>query len=170
MRKKIVLLCCMLLMLCSCGKREQTVDKPDNNVKTEGRDLKELEKKMLEADSTLPEMVVVHGSDKDAAQNFTGLSDIDYDRVDDYFYAYSKKGGAEEVAVIRMKSKEDISPMMDSIHAHLKDRKGTMEEYEPDKVGMIDKAVVTYEENEVAMIISDRSGLVQEQFKSKKSE
>lgn len=157
--KRVAVLCCALFLLGGCGKTSQ----PANSAKV--RDLKTMEKEMLEADKTLPEMDVVRGSDKDAEDNFTVLSDFDYDRVEDYFYAYSKTGSAEEIAVIRLKDKDDVALMMDAIHAHLEDRKGTMEEYSPEQVDCVDKAVVTYEGNDVAMIVSEKNGLVQEKFK-----
>lgn len=163
MKKGLVLVFCAMLFLCGCGKKNEPA------MSTERKDLKTMETEMMEADKTLPEMVVVHGSDDDAEQNFTAFSDLDYDRVEDYFYAYAKDGGAEEIAVIRMKSADDVSPMMDSINVHLKDRKGTLEEYEPDKVYLVDNAVVTFEGNDVAMIISDRNGLMLEKFKSDKA-
>ena len=87
-----------------------------------------------------------------------------------YFYAYAKDGSASEIAVIRMKDESDIAPMMDSINAHLKTRRGTMQEYKPEQVDLIDKAVITYEGNDVALIVSEKNGLVQKEFKSEKTE
>lgn len=161
-KRRVALLCCTVFLLSGCGNTSQ----PSDSAKL--RDLKTMEAEMLEADKTLPEMDIVRGSDKDAEDNFTVLSDFDYERVEDYFYAYSKTGSAEEIAVIRLKDKDDVAPMMDAIHAHLEDRKGTMEEYSPEQVDCVDKAVITYEGRDVAMIVSEKNGLVQEKFKLEK--
>lgn len=163
MRRILLFICCAVL-LCSCGKTTSS------SKKVEGKDLSKLETAMLGADPTLPEMVIVRGTEEDAELNFTALSDLDYDRVSDYFYAYAKDGSANEIAVIRMKDESDIAPMMDSINEHLKTRKGTMQEYNPEQVGLIDKAVITYEGNDVALIVSEKNGLVQKEFKSEKTE
>ena len=159
MKKIVVLLCCTVILLCGCGKEKETAKK------VQGKDLKQLETAMLKADTTLPEMVTVRGSDKDAELNFTALSDLEYDRISDYFYAYAKDGSAEEIAVVKLKDEVDVAPMMDSINQHLKDRKGSLQEYAPDQVGLVDQAVVTYEGNDVVMIVSKKSGLVQKEFK-----
>lgn len=163
MRRILLFVCCAVL-LCSCGKTTSSTKK------VEGKDLSKMETAMLGADPTLPEMVIVRGNEEDAELNFTALSDLDYDRVADYFYAYAKDGSASEIAVIRMKDESDIAPMMDSVNAHLKTRRGTMQEYKPEQVDLIDKAVITYEGNDVALIVSEKNGLVQKEFKSEKTE
>lgn len=158
MMKRMLLFVCCAVLLCGCGKTTSP------SKKVEGEDLSKMEKAMLGADTTLPEMIVVRGTEEDAELNFTALSDLDYDRVEDYFYAYAKDGSASEIAVVRMKDVNDITPMMDSINKHLKTRRGTMEEYKPEQVELIDKAVVTYEGNDVALIVSEKNGLVQKEF------
>ena len=163
MKRMLLFLCCAVLF-CSCGKTTSP------SKKVEGEDLSKMEKTMLGADPTLPEMVIVRGTDKDAELNFTALSDLDYDRVEDYFYAYAKDGSANEIAVVRMKDVNDITPKMDSINQHLKTRRGTMAEYKPEQVELIDKAVVTYEGNDVALIVSEKNGLVQKEFVPEKKE
>ncbi|KAI4444982.1 hypothetical protein C823_008004 [Eubacterium plexicaudatum ASF492] len=87
------------------------------------------------------------------------MSDLSYDLVDSYFYAYAANGTAEEIAVIKLKDKSDASSMMQSIHDHIETRQGTFQEYDPEQAVMTEKAVVTREGNYIALIISSKTDL-----------
>ncbi len=119
---------------------------------------------MLKVDTTLPEMVEKSSQDADAKDNFFFLSDLDYSKVDSYFYAYADAGTAEEIAVIKLKDKSDAAAMMDSLHKHVESRQGTFEEYDPEQVPLTQDAVVTREGRYVALIVSKKNGLVQKKF------
>lgn len=155
-----VLLAAMLTMAAACGSTEAK-DTPDTAVS-----ITQLQETMLSADTTLPEMTKISSDDEQAELNFTFLSDLSYDLVDSYFYAYATEGTAEEIAVIKLKDKSDASSMMEALHDHIKSRKGTFQEYDPAQVSMTEKAVVTREGNYIALIISSKNGLVQKAFES----
>lgn len=152
----LTLVCLLCLVACA--------DKED----VEGKrvDLAALQTAMLESDTKLPEMTVITDKDEDAKRNFAILSDLEYDRVDEYFYAYAKDGSAEEIAVIHLKDSEDAAVAMQKLHDHVDKRIGTFREYSPDYVQMLEKAVVTRSGGYVTMIVSSQNGLVQETFKS----
>lgn len=145
------------LMLSACGSKDASDS--ENSVA-----VSELQKNMLAADTTLPEMVLVSDADEQADLNFSYLSDLSYDLVDSYFYAYAKEGTAEEIAVVKLKDKGDAATMMDSLHEHIKQREGTFQEYDPQQVEMVEKAVVTRQGDYVTLIISQKNGLVQKAF------
>lgn len=155
-----VLLTAMLTMAAACTS-SGSGDAPDASVS-----MSQLQETMLSADTTLPEMTKVSSEDKQADLNFTYLSDLNYDLVDSYFYAYATEGTAEEIAVIRLKDKSDVSSMMQSIHEHIKNRQGTFQEYDPEQAVLTEKAVVTRQGNYIAMIISPKNGLVQKAFEA----
>ena len=73
---------------------------------------------------------------------------------------------AEEIAVITLKDEADVAELMESLHTHLKNRKGTMQAYAPDQVSMLEDAVITYKKNCVVLIVSEKSGVVQRAFES----
>lgn len=125
-----------------------------------------LQETMLSADTTLPEMTKISSDDEQADLNFTYLSDLDYALVDSYFYAYATEGTAEEIAVIKLKDKNDVTSMMQSMHDHIENRQGTFQEYDPEQAVMTEKAVVTREGNYIALIISSKNGLVQKAFEN----
>jgi len=148
----------IFLFITACGK-----DAADSAPAVSLSDLLET---MLAADTTLPELTKISSEDEQAELNFSYLSDLSYDLVDSYFYVYAKEGTAEEIAVIRLKDKNDAASMMQSLKEHVTLRKGTFEEYSPEQVGMAEKAVVTREGAYVALIISEKNGLVQKAFQS----
>lgn len=152
-----ILLVAMAMLLSGCGGKSTEAGKADVAIS-------DLQKNMLAADTTLPEMVIVSDSTDQADLNFSYLSDLSYDMVDSYFYAYAKEGTAEEIAAIKLKDKDDVASMMDSLHEHVKQREGTFQEYAPDQVEMTKNAVVVRHENYIALIISKKNGLVQKTF------
>ncbi len=155
-----VLLTAMLTMAAACGSTDA------KNAQDTTISITQLQETMLSADTTLPEMTKTSSDDEQAELNFTYLSDLNYDLVDSYFYAYATEGTAEEIAVIKLKDKSDASSMMQALHEHVKNRKGTFQEYDPEQVDLTEKAVVTREGNYIALIISSKNGLVQKAFES----
>ncbi|MDE6970303.1 MAG: DUF4358 domain-containing protein, partial [Eubacterium sp.] len=142
-----VLLAAMLTMTSACGNKG-TDNSPETSVS-----ISSLQETMLSADTTLPEMTKVSSEDAQAELNFAYLSDLSYDLVDAYFYAYATEGTAEEIAVIKLKDKNDASAMMKAMHDHIESRQGTFQEYDPEQLGMTEKAVVTREGSYIALII-----------------
>lgn len=154
-----LLLAALTLAACFGCSGETEPDGPDI-------DLAAMQKAMLDVDTTLPEMVVKSSADTDAKDNFFFLSNLDYSKVDEYFYAYADAGTAEEIAVIKLKNKSDAAAMMDSLHDHVKARQGTFEEYDPEQVPLTEAAVITREGRYVVLIVSKKNGLVQNTFQS----
>ncbi len=155
-----IMLTAILVMTTACGGTN-TASSSKSDIS-----ISDLEEKMLAADTTLPEMTRISSEDEQAELNFTYLTDLSYDMADAYFYAYAADGTAEEIAVIRLKDKNDTAAMMDALHDHIAQRQGTFQEYAPEQVRMTEKAVVTRHGNYVALIISTKNGLVQKAFQS----
>lgn len=132
----------------------------------EGPDLDpaELLLAMMEADTTLPEMVTKSSGDAGAKDNFFYLSDLDYGKVEAYCYTFADAGTAEEMAVVKLKDKSDAAAMMESLHQHVEARQGTFEEYDPEQVPLTENAVVTREGRYVALIVSKKNGMAQKEF------
>ena len=161
-RKFTALVCVLLLTACMAGCGAQTTAQEAGAAV----DMQALQESMLAADTTLPEMKVVTGDDEQAELNFTAFSDLDYDRVKDYFYAYAADGDSQEIAVVQLKDAGDAAALMNSMKDHLEDRRGALTAYAPDQLPLVDHAVVKQKGNLVAMIISEKSGLVQQAFEA----
>ena len=149
----IVLLC---FSLSGCGNNKETT--------VQQIDIDKLQETMLAADETLPKMQVSNSKDENADLNFSSLSDMDYNRIADYFYAYAKNGTAEEIAVIQLKDSKDEAILMQSLQKHVDSRIKTLQEYNPEQVTMAEKAVITRKSDCVTLIISEKNGLVQKAF------
>lgn len=89
----------------------------------------ELQKVMLAADSSLPEMISVTSDADDATKLFSYLSDFPYDKVQSFLLSYSATGKADEIAVIATKSPEDAAEAAKTLHAHLESRIKLFQQY-----------------------------------------
>ena len=161
-RKFTALVCVLLLTagIAGCGG-EETMQENGTAV-----DMQTLQESMLAADTTLPEMKVATSDDEQAELNFSAFSDFEYDRVQSYFYAYAADGGSQEIAVVELKDASDAAALMNTMQDHLEDRRGALTAYAPDQLPLVDHAVIKQKGNCVAMIISEKSGLVQQAFEA----
>ena len=88
-KNKILIIAVVLLIFLSASGGSA-----DNSDSSKMIPVSKLKDAMIAADTTLPELVTVSGSDEQAELNFSYLSDISYDLIEDYFYAYAKDGSA----------------------------------------------------------------------------
>ena len=156
------LVCVLMLAADAVGCGGKTEQKTDVAV-----DMQALQEAMLAADTTLPEMKVVTSEDEQAELNFSAFSDFSYDRVQSYFYAYAADGGSQEVVVVQLKDASDAAALMNTMKAHLEDRKGTLSVYAPDQLPLVDHAVIKQKGSLVTMVIAEKSGLIQQAFEAK---
>jgi predicted small secreted protein len=142
--KRITILWALLLalLLTACG---------GTGASTEGKDPIELGQAMSEAAEDLPAMSTVSSQDDDGADLFRYLSDLDYDKVDGYYFSYASAGTAEEIAVIRLKSADDADEAKASLERHREDRLGIFEFYSPDQVPMAEDGVIQSQGNMVVL-------------------
>ncbi|MGN0344753.1 MAG: DUF4358 domain-containing protein [Lachnospiraceae bacterium] len=160
---KLTVLACVLLLtagIAGCGS-EETMQENGAAV-----DMQALRESMLAADTTLPKMKVATSDDEQAELNFSAFSDFAYDRVQSYFYAYAADGGSQEIAVVELKDAGDAAVLMNTMKDHLEDRRGALVAYAPDQLPLVDHAVIKQKGHCVAMIISEKSGLVQQAFEA----
>lgn len=120
---------------------------------------------MVAADTTLPEMICVTSEGEQAAADFTYLSNLDYKLIDEYFYVCAEAGTAEEIAVIKLKDKNQAVAAMDSLNEHMKARQGTFREYDPQQLPLAENPVIIHEGRYVALIVCEKNGLVQNVFR-----
>lgn len=154
-KRTVSLLCAVLcaLSLCACGGSSKQVSMYD------------LQKSMLAADSSLPEMKVT-GSWEDNAENaFSYISDMDYSKVSGYFLAYAADGMAYEIAVVQLKDKSDASAMVDSLKQHVHDRVQLYKTYEPEQTERAEAATVKADGSFVLLVMCGKQQEVETAFK-----
>ena len=156
-----VCLCGALLSFTAgCGGEKEPVDVQD----AQAVDMDELREAMLAADTTLPEMKLSTSEDEKGELNFTVFSDFDYKltALTQGLAAYAAEGGPQEIAVVELKEDGDAAALMNTLQDHLELRRGALGEYAPDQLAMVEHAVIKQYGRYVAMIIAEKSGLVQQ--------
>ena len=151
----IAMLLC--LTIASCGNESSEVDSVS---------LYSLQTSMLEADKDLPEMTSVSSSNDNAEDLFAFLSDFDYKKVEGFFLAYSSEGLADEIAVVRLKNKSDVSDMLKTLEDHVEGRKNLYASYQPDQVSRVENALIFDKGNYVVLIISKNQNSIKTSFEN----
>ncbi len=124
----------------------------------------ELEKAMLSADDTLPEMLSAGSWEENGEKTFPYLSDLDYNKIQDYFLAYASDGMAYEIAVIRLRDKADASAVEASLRTHLESRVRLYKTYEPEQMERAESALIKTEGSFVMLIMCDNAQEVENAF------
>ena len=156
MVKRIVCAMCaaiLALSLCACGEKTKSID------------MQELEKSMVGADKSLPEMKVTGSWEENAEKAFSYISDLEYNKIHGFFFAYAADGMAYEIAAVQLKDKSDASTMADSLREHVRSRVQMYKTYEPEQVQRAESAVVKNEGDCVLLIMSDAPQNAETAFK-----
>ena len=163
MKKLLCLLLALVLLLAGCAK-------PGSEPETETEaapmvSLYDLRKAMLAAQPGLPEMIAVSSSDENAAELFTYLSKLDYEKVEGYYLAYAADGRtANEFAVVCLKSEADIPALVTTLKAHIQDRVNLYKNYLPELVKPVSEAEIVTEGRYAALIMCEDQAAVKAAF------
>ena len=154
--KRIICVICAAVMafsLCACGSKTQSID------------MHELQKSMVDADKSLPEMKISGSWDENAEKAFSYISDMEYNKIHGFFLAYAADGMAYELAVVQLKDKSDAGEMEDSLNEHVQTRVRMYKTYEPEQVQRAENAVVKTIGDCVLLIMSDSPENAETAFK-----
>jgi hypothetical protein len=154
--KRIICVICALAMclsVCACGEKTQKID------------MYELQKSMVSADKSLPEMKISGSWDENAEKAFSYISDMEYNKIHGFFLAYAADGMAYELAVVQLKDKSDAGEMEDSLNEHVQTRVRMYKTYEPEQVQRAENAVVKTVGDCVLLIMSDSPENAETAFK-----
>ena len=144
------------LTLCSCSGESTPV--------AETADMEDLQKILLEADPSLPEMLSITGQVKDAEALFPYLSDLSYDKVTDFLLSYSSSGTSDEIAVIAVTDPADVEEAADTLRAHRDQRLALFKQYSPSEAERVAKALVFTWGQYAVLLICDGNADVQTAF------
>lgn len=128
-------------------------------------DMYELQKSMVSADKSLPEMKISGSWDENAEKAFSYISDMEYNKIHGFFLAYAADGMAYELAVVQLKDKSDAGEMEDSLNEHVQTRVRMYKTYEPEQVQRAENAVVKTVGDCVLLIMSDSPENAETAFK-----
>ena len=156
-----LMLACVCLLLCAaCASPAQTEEPEYEKIS-----VYDLRVDMLNADPSLPEMLVASSADKHPEEMFKYLSDIDYEKVEGFFLAYAADGMAYEVAAVVLKKKSDVSECERSLKNHVKGRVDLYKTYAPAEVTKAEQARVVTVGRCVALIMCDNKSAVESAMK-----
>ena len=68
--------------------------------------------------------------------------------------------------MVELEDAGDAAALMNTLKDHLEDRRGALAAYAPDQLTLIDHAVLKQKGSLVALIISEKSGLIQQAFEA----
>jgi hypothetical protein len=126
----------------------------------------DLNKAMCDATDKFTDMKYVSSSDSDADELFTNISDMDYSKVKGFFITYASNGtgNADEIAVIQVKSKNDLQTARDTLNAHLERRKALYATYDKSQSSKLEKGVVITYGDVAALIVGDDVSSIKDAF------
>lgn len=150
----LVLVALMVLPLAACGKKEEVKDV----------DFYELRTKMLEAGENLPDMQTASSADDNAAELLGYVSDMDYEKVSNFFVSYSSEGLTDEIVVIAVKNEDDAKEAKESLEKHLTHRKNLFANYSPVEGAKLENAILRVVGRYVYLIIADDRSAIEKAF------
>jgi hypothetical protein len=150
----LVLLLAVLLGGCGGGAVSDTVSMYD------------LRQAMEAADPSLPEMLNLSTNDGNAEEQFgNNITDMDYDKIDDFFVSYAKEGGkADEIIVIAVKDTNDLAEAKQALEDHRESRRKLLEQYEPEEVKRVEDGMIFTEKQYAVLLICENHDAVKQAF------
>lgn len=158
MRKRICLLITALIVLLSlaaCSK--------EGGVTTTAN-MEELQQAMLAAAPSLSETASTTGNADDAKETFCYVSDLPYEKVENFLLSYSTTGKADEIAVVAVKDPADVTKAADSLRAHVESRRNLFLQYGPAEAARVEKAQIFTKGQYAVLIICDDGPAVKTAF------
>ncbi|MCM1107079.1 MAG: DUF4358 domain-containing protein [Blautia sp.] len=149
-----IVLVLAMLFACGCGA------KPANPTVS----MYDLRVAMEEADDSLPSMLNASSAEENAKENFSHISEMDYEKVESFFVSYSEEGKADEIAVIAVKDSTDVKEAEESLKEHRTKRYKLLEQYEPEETKRIEDGLVFSSGQYAVLIICDNSSAVKRAF------
>ena len=119
--------------------------------------LTELADKVKEEDATLPSLSRADSSMEQGEDYFAYLSNLDYDKIENYCFDYATDGTAEEIAIIQLRDKADSEACKSSLEEHVHSRKTMYDAYKPEQSATVDKAKIIIKDAYVVLLISKDS-------------
>lgn len=152
----VILIIGIMLLQSGCGKNDKQFKDTVS--------MYDLRTSMLEACKDFPDMLCVSDEDDKAEDNFSYVSDMEYDKVEHYFLGYSKEGKADEIVVLALNSGDDVDDAKKTLEDHRDSRVKLLEQYEPEETARVKDAMIFTEQQYAVMIISNDNDAVKKAF------
>ena len=168
MRKNTAVLLCAVMAACLAAGCQNGAQRSEGSTgKTaqseQSADLSGLRDKMLAA-AELPEMLSVTDKSSRPERKLATITDIDYQKTDGFFIDYAADGTAYEIAVIALKSADDMPSLEKSLRSHIQKRTEQYRYYAPGQVTRAESAKVVSDGKRAALIMCDDVKAVEKAF------
>jgi len=149
----LALLLCLCLAACTGGTSADV-------------SLYDLNKAMSSATDKFDTMKYASAADGNEVDTFSHISKMDYGKVKDFciYYAENGTGNADEIAVINVKNKSDVSEAAASLNAHLEERKSLYATYDTSQIPKLEKGKVVTYGSVAALIVADDTQKIENAF------
>ena len=118
----------------------------------------------MRAAARWPELLSIRSGDSREQKGFAAISDMDYERVDDFSLLYAADGSAYELAVIRLKDETDMKELEGSLGSHIESRVSQYRFYDAEQAPRAESAVVVTKGRYAALIMCDDIAAVRTVF------
>ena len=158
MFKRIIAVISALLIctcFCSCSaKNENAVS------------LYDLKNVMAASTDKFSDMTYASSEDGEPESVFANISDMSYSKIDSFcvYYATNGTGNADEIAIIQVKSKNDLTEARKSLEAHLEKRKSLYSTYDKSQLKKLEGARVVTGGSCAALIVGDEADKIATAF------
>ncbi len=148
MKKYLVLMISAIIAvtaLCAC--QTSVPEKSDT-------DIHKLAENMTAA-AKMPDMLNACTGDSGAESAFGAISDLEYGKIEEFTLYYAADGTAYELAVIELKSADDMKELEESLKEHIENRVKQYKYYNPEEVPRAEGAAVVSNGRYAALIMCD---------------
>lgn len=150
----IIISVLLALSLCACSSNTAT------NVS-----MYDLNKAITEK-AKFSDMQYASSSDENPEEIFENISNMSYSKVKAFFISYATNGtgNADEVAVIQVKNKKDVTEALSTLNSHLEFRKSLYNNYDKSQLEKLNNAIVTSKNDFAIIIVSDNPDVIKTAF------
>lgn len=147
---KAVIVCVMLsaLMLAGCTSEKEEAGKYTS---------KEIYDKVMTSITDMENMKVVDNTTEEGKDAFSYVTEMDLDKINDFVFAYSADGNADEIIVMQVKSSDDVSQAKKDLEERLETRKSTFSVYNAEEGAKFNGATVVTNGNYLMLIIGNQA-------------
>ena len=128
----------------------------------------DLKNAMAAATDKFSDMTYASSEDSDAENIFSNISDMSYSKVKAFciYYATNGTGNADEIAVIQVKSKGNVSQARKALEAHLEKRKSLYSTYDKSQLKKLEGARIAVSSDCAALIVGDEADKISDAFQA----
>lgn len=146
---KLRILCMVFVIAALCGCSE----KEEEGKYTSG----EIYDKVASAITDMENMTIADNTTDSGKEAFSYVMEMDEEKIKDFIFAYSTEGKADEIVIVQVKNRSDVSNAKKALENRLETRKGTFSVYNAEEGSKFQGATVVTNGNYLMLIIGNQA-------------